>query len=117
MFRIDRRGTVREIKDVIVEGPDYSVVTIEEDGTFVVPNHEVHRVSKTEAKAIAYSILRNRYGEVGDLVVSFNKYDKSIVERTFIVTHKTDRCLYGLDDSGEFKYSVDNCIVIQKKGQ
>lgn len=116
MFRIDHRGTIKEIKDVVLEGPDYSVITID-DGSFVVPNHEVYRVSKAEAKEIAYSILRNRYGEVGDLVVSFNKYDKSIVERTFIVTHKTDRCLYGLDDSGEFKYPIDYCIVIQKKGQ
>ena len=114
MFRIDRMGTIREIKDFIIEGPDYSVITVDDGGSFVVPNHEVYRVSKAEAKEIAYSILRNRYGEAGDLVVSFNKYDKSEIERTFIVTHKTDRCLYGLDETGEFKYSVDQCIVIQK---
>lgn len=105
---------IEKVNSVTVEGPDYSLVKL--DGwSRILPNKELYDCTRLlVARRIQKGLLRKRYGQVGDLVAAHRKWDKSKLERVFIVEKRTDRCLYGTDENGEFKYSVDHCIVIQK---
>lgn len=105
---------IEKINKLIVEGPDYSLVGL--DGwSKIIPNSELYRFDRwSKARRIQKEMLRDRYGIVGDLVAAHHRYNKHQIEKVFIVEKRTDRCLYGSDENGEFKFSVDHCVVIQK---